>query len=184
MNLTAYVPRAVSPTQFVNFWCKHYHDPRHDIYVQNIGKPLNRQRARALICWRSRTGYTKEQRAVIEKEFLARIEVARAMPRATSAERWLEEFPRGGAMLRLFWLHIWQPRRFPLFDSHIYRASCHVLGLAHQSPSKLGEVGQIRFYIDHYLGLYQCFEGLDARKVEPALHALGLFLTRYGFPND
>lgn len=182
MRLTVYEAAIVSPTRFVNFWSEHYHDPRQCTYDQVIGQPIDEDRARELIGWRSKTGYTKEQREVIEKEFIAKVHLFKHIPRSTSPRRFLEKFPRGGAMLRLFWLHCWQPSKYPLFDSHTHRAMCHVLEVEHQELSALGEIGQIHAYLQQYLPLRRRFAAIDPHRVNRAFHALGKFLSRYEFP--
>ena len=181
MRLTVYQPVPVSQAHFVNFWSDLYHDPRQCAYEELIHQPLTPTTAKKLFCWRSKTGYTRPQHQLIEQEFTSKVYLLKKIPRNTSPEGFLMRFPRGGPMLRTFWLHLWQPDRYPLFDSHIHRGVCHVLAIEHQELSTLGEMGQLHAYLDLYLLLHQSFKNTEARKTDHAFHALGKFLSRYPF---
>ena len=109
------------PEAFVAFWAARYADPREHLYVTNIGKPLTADRVRALFVWKNGGKLSSRKRESVERNYVSRIDELSEIDRETTVAEFLDRFSNGGAIWRLFWLHCWQPRRYPIFDQHVWR---------------------------------------------------------------
>lgn len=175
MDATFVVPEwtAVSREQFVEFWDRVYEFPDTDVYEEEIGKPLTPERVRRLFLWKNGGKLPERTRASVEANFVQRIDEAKALPTATGAREFLERFDEGGAIFRIFWLHLWQPERHPMLDQHVYRAMSFIrTGGPGEIPSY--DPKKIELYVEEYRPfLTRHFDGLDPRKVDRALWAFG-----------
>jgi hypothetical protein len=76
---------------------------------------------------------------------------------------------------RIFFLHIHQPERFPIFDQHVFRAMRYIqAGNGAELPIDPNE--RIRIYTDEYLQFHEAFGVYQDRSVDKALWAFGKFL--------
>jgi hypothetical protein len=116
----------------------------------------------------------------VDHNYVAHIPRLAQLPRDTEARKFLDEFPTGGAIWRIFWLHCWQPKRFPIFDQHVHRA---MVFIEEQRLEELptGENEKVGLYIDRYLPFHRRFEG-EQRSVDKALWFYGKFLKSTRFP--
>jgi hypothetical protein len=104
--------------------------------------------------------------------FLSNLEKAKALPRDISAERFLSAFPEGGAIHRIFWLHCWRPRTFPIYDQHVHRAMVFIKTGQIEELSSFNDENKIERYLGNYLPFYETFADVD----------LDFDLTRDGVP--
>jgi hypothetical protein len=62
----------------------------------------------------------------------------------------LARFREGGVIWRIFWLHCWQPERFPIYDQHVHRAM-RFLQTGKPDEIPLREADKIRAYLSDYM---------------------------------
>ena len=85
----------------------------------------------------------------------------------------------GGAIWRIFWLHLQHPRHFPIYDQHVHRAMAFTLKwpdleIPEQNPAK------VRTYLAVYREFFARFKDCDHRQADRALWTFGRFLrTEY-----
>lgn len=182
MNNVLFVPGLVpvDPAEFVRFWDELYDYPREDLYDDNIGKPLTPERVRALFLWKNGGKLPGRTRASIESNFVQRIDEVSELHRATEPAEFLERFNEGGAIFRIYWLHLWQPDRYPMLDQHVYRAMRLIqTGQAREIPSH--DPKKIAIYLEEYLPFLNTrFGELDSRQVDRALWACGKTMKVFG----
>lgn len=91
-----------------------------------------------------------------------------------SVEHLLTHFEEGGVIWRIFWLHCFQPARFPIYDQHVHRAMTFILdGAAQEMPTRDEE--KIRAYVKEYIPFHASF-ALPHRTVDKALWTFGKFI--------
>ena len=182
MRLCIYSPLFVSKAEFVNFWAQQYDYPHEDLYSKSIGKPPTEPRVMNLFRWKNGSPLSKRKEWSIRSHFVARIREAKALPKDTDPATFLATFRHGGAIHRIFWLHCWQPKRFPIFDQHVYRAMVYIeSGRLEEIPQN--ERTKIDLYLGNYLPFYRSFSPLDDRMVDKALWVYGKFLKSTQFPD-
>lgn len=177
---------------FVDFWEFQYNyrlappdtkkpDPEL-LYTDNIGQPLTSARIHELFEWKNGSVLSAQKRRSVEQHFVAHVPKVNALPQSTNAEQFLlEEFPYGGAIWRIFWLHCWQPSRFPIYDQHVHRAMVFIeQQLLEEIPKQ--DTEKVQQYLTRYLPFHQKFQGINQRSLDKALWAYGKFIKANRFP--
>jgi hypothetical protein len=83
----------------------------------------------------------------------------------------------GGAIWRIFWLHLQHHLRFPIYDQHVHRAMAYLLNhpdSKREAPAH--NPAKIHAYLNEYRGFFARFDGHDPRQVDRALWSFGRFL--------
>jgi hypothetical protein len=176
-------PDPASPREFVEFWALRYYDSHEDLYTTNINQPPTEETLTKLFKWKiGAFRFASALERTVKPKFLERIEEARALP--PDAEKFLNTFNGGGAIFRIFWLHCWHPKRFPIYDQHVHRAMVFICNGRVEELSDFSEKEQISKYIDSYTRFFDSFrdvgipfdlesDGVPGRKVDRALMAFG-----------
>jgi len=170
-----YTLEKTSASSFVKYWSPLYKYKKELLYTGNIGRPLSQQRVHALFEWKNGSRLSASKSASIERNYIARIEDLRNLSVDTSADRFLKEFPRGGAIWRIFWMHCWQHERFPIYDQHVHRAMVFIEEQRVEEIPSL-DTTKVRAYVERYLPFHDQFRGHDLRAVDRALWYFGKFL--------
>lgn len=170
----------VGPDEFVRYWSGLYDYPNSGFYEDNVGKPLTTERIRGLFKWKNGGKLPESSRQSVEVNFVERAPELEALSGDTDPGSFLDRFAEGGAIFRIFWLHLWRPDRYPIFDQHVYRAMRLVLvGRLEEIPSY--DPRKIEAYIDEYLPFVRTgFQGLELRQVDRALWACGKIMKAHG----
>jgi len=177
MGLYTFERIAADAAKFVQFWARSYTDPD-DEYIPNIGEPLTAERLKVLFKWKIGSRFFDHHWPTIEKKFLARLNEAIALPEDVSAADALATFHEGGVVYRVFWLHCIRPKRFPIFDQHVYRAMNLIEARCHRELGDLSTKAQVDAYVNRYLPFWSSrFSGLDTREVDRALWGFGKFIN-------
>ena len=147
----------------------------------NVSKELTDSRINDWFRWKNGTPLSEAKQESVNRNFLLRRgELIGLEDR--SAEILLSKFSEGGAIWRIFWLHCWQPTRFPIYDQHVHRAMRFIqTGEPEEIPS--GDNRKIRAYLEEYLPFHASFAGLPQRAVDKALWAFGMFINENNFPH-
>ena len=179
IRLTTYRPHRASPGEFVDFWSALYEDPREDLYAKSIKRPLTPKRVGPLFIWKNGGKLSKPKQRSVEHNFIARLDELHDLPKDTPAETFLARFATGGVIWRIFWLHCWQPDRFPIYDQHVHRAMMLIEDREPDELSAKDDRRKIRLYLDRYLTFHRRFAGSDQRSVDRALWAFGKFIKAW-----
>jgi hypothetical protein len=181
MALIIYQARQASPAEFVAFWESFYRYPKDELYTTNIAQPLTPERIHSLFEWKNGSGLSAAKRKSVEKHYIARIAEVSALSQDTGAAMFLEKFPKGGAIWRIFWLHCWQPTRFPIYDQHVHRAMvCIEQGILKEIPTD--HAAKVKQYLERYIPFLQRFQGINPRSVDKALWFFGKFIKGTRLP--
>lgn len=181
MPMFIYDPRHVEPAEFVAFWSARYQYNREHLYDNNIGQELTEQRIYELFEWKNGTRLSEPKQESVHTNFVERLGELNNLPVDEAPLHFLQRFADGGAIWRIFWLHCWQPERFPIYDQHVHRAMVFIQeGVIGEIPSNGPQ--KIESYIQNYLPFYGSFAGIDYRSLDKALWAFGRFIKMNNFP--
>ncbi len=161
---------------FVQFWSQQYHDINEDLYTQNIAiRPPTSDSVRELFRWKNGGQLSERKRQSVEQHFVGRLNDLQRFDGDFEPAGFLHHFHGSGPIWRIFFLHIHQPERFPIFDQHVFRAMRYIQtdGLA-ELPFDPEE--RIRIYDKEYRGFHTGFGTHQDRAVDKALWAFGKFL--------
>lgn len=180
MMLVTYSPQRSSPQDFVVFWARQYNYKLEHLYTNNIGQALTAERVHQLFKWKNGSRLSDRKQRSVDNNFVAHIPKLTGISPETDAHVFLNEFPNGGAIWRIFWLHCWQPNRFPIYDQHVHRAMAFI---EHQRIEELPaqDEEKVQLYLKRYLAFHQNFAG-EQRSVDKALWVYGKFVKATQFP--
>jgi hypothetical protein len=176
-----YTGRTASEAEFVAFWERQYDYSLEHLYTNNIGQPHTADRVHQLFEWKNGSRLSALKRRSVEQNFVAHIQELNALPQNTDAAAFLARFALGGAIWRIFWLHCWQPNRFPIYDQHVHRAMVFI------EQQRLEEIptadaDKVQQYLQRYLPFHKRFQNLNQRSVDKSLWFYGKFVKATRFP--
>jgi hypothetical protein len=166
----------VSAKDFVRFWAKLYSGYSEDFYRENIGQPLTEGRIAGWFAWKNRTRLSAKKIKTIRR-YLSPEEHIEHDVDIDALTQFLNR--PGGAIWRIFWLHLQHPRHFPIYDQHVHRAMAFTLKWPNlEIPAR--NPAKVRTYLGVYRPFFAHFNGCNARQVDQALWSFGRFLgTEY-----
>jgi hypothetical protein len=161
---------AISPaTQvgFLEYWASKYHYPDEQKYTENIGKPLTEKSLLALFKWKNGRSISKLKTVSISTNY--------ELPfRGNPEHRYLNHDKAGGAIWNIFFLHCLDPKTWPIFDQHTFRA------MRYLQTGTIVEIGTTKKqqYVayESYRAFLKHFEYHDQRFIDKALFSFGRFL--------
>ena len=178
-ELLTYQATPAKTAPFIRFWATQYSDPREALYTQNIGPPLTGDKIRSLFVWKNGGKLSERKRSSVERNYVSRLDEALGVtedgPRA-----FLDRFPDGGAIWRIFFLHCCWPHRYPIYDMHVHRAMSFI-----ESDGTKEELGQYNdtqkteAYLSRYLPFHQSRFGSPRAEVDRALWTFGRFIREW-----
>jgi hypothetical protein len=165
----------VSPRTFVDRWEPLYEYPLEHLYSENIGKPLTSARTRLLFEWKNGGRLSRLKQESVERNYIGRLQELDSLRRDTSAAEFLERFNEGGAIWRIYFLHLWAPESYPIYDQHVHRAMSliqtgRIAEIPASDPAKISE------YLNRYLPFHATFDNVDLRRTDRALWACGKYM--------
>ena len=181
MRLPIYEISSSSPGDFVAFWSQQYSYDKEGLYTRNIGKELTRKRVEELFEWKNGSRLAAQKARSVEKNYIGRISEVNKLPLNTEAESFLRQFASGGAIWRIFWLHCWQPARFPIYDQHVHRAMSFIEAGEREEISRR-DASKVDSYLLRYLPFHSKFSDVDSRTLDRALWVFGKFIKNTRFP--
>jgi hypothetical protein len=165
----------VPAKEFVERWEPLYNDPLEDLYSDHVGRPLTPESVRLLFEWKNGGKLSRFKQASVEVNYVGRLDELRTLPHDTPATEFLKRFDNGGAIWRIYFLHIWAPHRYPIYDQHVHRAMALIeTGRSTEIPR--GDGAKIAAYLDRFVPFYSTFHGLEPRRVDKALWACGKYM--------
>jgi hypothetical protein len=160
---------------FVSFWSQLYRDPRERHYSDNIGQPLTPERVRSLYLWKNGGKLSERKCESVERNVIGRLRELERIEDDRPPLDFLLRFAEGGPIWRVFLLHIWQPRKYPIYDQHVYRAMRFITcSRIEKIPPKCESVAKT--YVSDYIPFFNRFPQTRDRGVDKALFAFGKFL--------
>jgi hypothetical protein len=163
---------------FIRQWSEWYFYPREDLYATNVGRASTPEAIRALFLWKNGRRLSAAKQASVERNYVARRKELLKLDDDTSAADFLRVFREGGAVWRIFWLHCWNPQRFPIYDQHVHRAMEFIVAhRCREIPPSSPKI--IESYIDRYLPFWSSLPTVSNRGADKALWVFGRFLKQF-----
>jgi hypothetical protein len=183
VQLIIYEPVKADLKAFIEFWEARYTGYDDDFYHANVGHELTEARILELFEWKNGTRLSGSKRNSVTRNFVERRSELDQISRDETASALLARFSEGGVIFRIFWLHCWQPARFPIYDQHVHRAMRFIeTGVREEIPDK--EPDKIQAYIEQYIPFHARFDSMPHRAVDKALWAFGKFVGENNFPHE
>lgn len=157
---------------FVDFWDTLYLGYDEDFYRENISQPLTPDRIQRWFKWKNGSTLSAKKAKTILR-YLAPEEQVTADTATDQIVAFLNR--EGGAIWRIFWLHLQHPARFPIYDQHVHRAMAFIQG-SDNSEIPSYDPTKVRTYLGSYVEFFNSFALIDRRRVDRALWAFGKFL--------
>ena len=167
-----------SPQAFVACWerCYSFDKERGDFYQTNRDLPLTDEQIMNWFVWKNGGPLAAKKKQTVRRNF-----TAKGVSATPPSEDELSAFLNGpgGAVWRIFWLHLQHPR-FPIYDQHVHRAMAFLkTGKCHEIPGH--NPTKIETYLESYRQFFARFAGIPPRRVDRALWSFGRFLkSSYG----
>jgi len=184
MRLIIYKAVKADQKEFVEFWSSQYDYVKEFLYEKNIRQKMTEQSILNLYEWKNGRPLFAHQKTSVRENFIKHIDDLKTLQSDISANNFLILFPHGGPIWRIFWLHCWQPDRFPIYDQHVHRAMAFIQnGVIEEIPRT--EIGKIESYCNRYLPFHEKFATIEGRAVDKALWVFGKFIKiNPKFPTD
>ena len=175
ISMTFKIPQlsATSKEKFIEFWAKRYSYSLEGLYEENIGLPLTKDRVMNLYRWKNGTNLSDDKLDLVERVYIIELN---HLPNIESIEQGREYIQKlnGGQIWDLFWLHCLNPKLFPIFDQHTYRAMADIEGLS-VSEIPYSRDKKIDVYFSQYIPFVGKI-GVELRLLDKALFAYGKIL--------
>jgi hypothetical protein len=185
----------VTPKDFVRFWQKLYSGYDEKFYQEHIGQPLTEDLIEKWFEWKNGKSLSALKKKTIRR-YLRPEERISHDANADTLAAFLNL--KGGAIWRIFWLHLQHPLHFPIYDQHVHRAMAFMLkwpepnfAIPAHNPTKVRNyLEDFRPFFEVFRPFYDRFDDYDRRQVDRALWSFGRFLkSKYGHtitspPND
>jgi hypothetical protein len=165
----------VPAKEFVERWEPLYDYPLENLYADHVGRPLTPESVRLLFEWKNGGKLSRLKQASVEVNYVGRLDELWALPHDTPAAEFLNRFDHGGAIWRIYFLHIWAPCRYPIYDQHVHRAM-ELIETGRSAEIPRGDGAKIATYLDRFVPFYSTFDGLEPRRVDKALWACGKYM--------
>ncbi len=135
-----------------------------------------------LFKWKINSRFFEHHLPKLRETFFNRIDEACNLPIDVTPNNFLQRFPLGGAIYRIFWMHCWFPQRFPIFDQHVYRAMMFIQKGKRLELENLSDSERVASYIRNYIAFHSLFSDSEPRNVDRALWAFGKFIKGSNLP--
>jgi hypothetical protein len=167
-----------SRTEFVQFWERLYFGYNEDFYKDNIGQPLTQDLIEEWFKWKNGSPLSAQKAKTIRRYFSPDHERVEHDAASDTLTTFLNK--PGGAVWRIFWLHLQHPREFPIYDQHVHRAMAFMLDW-HDAKREIptSNSKKIQIYLKEYRPFFCSFNECERRKVDRALWSFGRFLKYY-----
>ena len=181
MTLITYIQNESEPADFVDFWAAQYSYADEHLYGDNIGQEMTEDRILELFKWKNGSNLSARKRDSVMRNYVENIERVNGFSEKIDPRCFLEqEFPDGGAIWRIFWLHCCRPDEFPIYDQHVHRAMVFIQTREIEEITSWPDPMKVSAYLDQYLRFHnQTFKGLDQRRADKALWAYGRFVKNF-----
>jgi hypothetical protein len=188
-----YTRTPASHQEFIEFWAMRYYDANEHLYTQNIRGPHTDNSLRDLFYWKEGPQYFEGKWQGMYDNFVSKRAQAAGLPPDISAKDFLNLFPVGGRIYRIFWLHCWYPNRFPIYDQHVHRAMTFIQEGRAEELEKYSDAKAIDSYVSRYIPFHEPYamcnlpfdpnkDGIPSRNADRALFTFGKSLRTSSMP--
>ncbi len=157
-----------------------YRNGIENLYLNNIRKPLTKKSRDELFQWKNGVKLSKDKRNSVENNYPLSFT-------GSIEDRYFDENQDGGAIWNIFYAHILQPDKYPIFDQHTYRAMIYLQNLIPLNFDDFEELEKkskreiYRIYQKDYIPFYSGIQYINPadqhnRHKDQALFAFGKFL--------
>ena len=167
MNISFQI-QSKDKAEFLQHWASKYRDPNEKKYLSNIDKSLTNESLQELFEWKNGSIIsTTKLRSITENYPLSF--------KGDPAERYLNHKKPGGAIWNIFFLHCLNPKKWPIFDQHSYRAMRY---LKTSNITEIGNTNRLKYvaYQCEYIPFFKEFSSSNSRQIDMALFSFGQFL--------
>lgn len=175
MHLSFHIT-ATSLASFLLHWSSKYSYSAEYKYINNIGKPLTEESLQELFEWKNGTGSV-----IADRKAKSISENYPLTFNGDKRERYLNHQLSGGAIWNIFFLHCLDPKMWPIFDQHTFRAMHYI------QTGRIMEIGnndkqKYEVYESKYIPFVANLRAVvdDQRLIDKALFAFGQFLKLAG----
>jgi hypothetical protein len=157
---------------FIRYWSNFYDYPDNWKYEQNIGRALTPQSVQLLYEWKNGGKMSEAKSRSVSENYPT-------CPPEFPEKRYLSADDSGGAIWNIFYLHLTDREKWPIFDQHAYRSMKFIqCGKIQQIPSNKRRIYEI--YQREYIPFFNSLVEDDKRIVDKALFSCGRFLKIAG----
>ena len=175
--------------EFVDYWKEKYRYGNETDYKCHIDKDLTKdyESLEKLFVWKN--GHKKlsesQQKSIDEKKNWLKSERDKNCKKKQIIEKAEKEYlnrKEGGAIWNIFFLHCLNPKEWPIYDQHTYRAMMYMYIEKGKIPEdEKNNRKKYENYIDNYIPFFkrivkECDKECEPREVDKALFAFGQFL--------
>ena len=155
------------------------------MYDETIKKEnLTADDIQKLYQWKNGMPLSKPKQISLEKNIIKKLYRINQLKKEKQIDhkKILEEFPKGGAVWRIFLLHIINPKYFPIYDQNIHRAFCFMQEQPYQkiSEKSIADKKKIEFYSNEYFPFIESIKDIEIRELDKAFFAFGKFIKSKG----
>ena len=157
-----------SQIDFLQHWASKYHDPNEMKYLPNVGKKLSSESLHQLFEWKNGSGISRRKLHSIAANYPLVFE-------GDPANRYLNHNNPGGAIWNIFYLHCLDPKKWPIFDQHTFRAMHY---LRNGQIREIGSTNKLKYFMYQfeYIPFLKEFSEPSQRRIDMALFTFGKFL--------
>ncbi len=170
--------------EFIDHWSGKYHYAHEHKYDTNIAKDLTQDKDALMKMFKWKNGRKlspAKRKGVREKiEWLETVQSRERSRICEAAEsKYLHE-KSGGAIWNIFFLHCLDPKKWPIYDQHAYRAMIY-LEAGRVCENERNDSEKYRNYTEKYIPFLKQpeFLNFELRKADKALFTFGKFLKTY-----
>lgn len=155
---------------FVAHWSSKYSYEAEHKYISNIGKPLTEKSRIELFEWKNGSRISEKKTKSILQNYPLVFE-------GNHKERYLNHRKSGGAIWNIFYLHCLEPKTWPIFDQHVFRAMRYIQT---QEITEIGITNKQKYenYETEYIPFIRSLGINDHRVLDKALFSFGQFLKK------
>jgi hypothetical protein len=168
-----------TPEKFVDFWYSIYKYDSEYLYLDNILKEnFSPDDLRDLFIWKNGMRLSRFKNITLERKILHKLQKINQLKQSFSLEGYKYIFSDLPTIWKIFLLHCIQPRNYPIFDRHVFRAMQYLQSgiMVEISEAKKQKLDQ---YCNLYLSFFNNFvqeSNRDNVKVDRALWRFGKYL--------
>jgi hypothetical protein len=165
---------------FVDFWSKYYIiSPKDNLYTDRINKSkFTKIDIEKLFEWKNgmKINGHKQKEISIEK-ITSRLNQINKLKADFDIMYFNRYFSNIAAIWQIFLLHIIKPKKFPIFDQHVYRAHTFLLDKKIIEIPNI-QLSKLKYYHNNYLPFFDKIKSeiTNLRQIDLALWTFGKFL--------
>jgi hypothetical protein len=168
----------VALNEFVSFWDQLYTGYDEEAYqrLKKTDHPLTSDLIKQWFEWKNGTPLSAKK-----MQSISRYSSSDERINQNADEASLTEFlcRTGGAIWRIFWLHIQHPETFPIYDRHVHRAMAFMVGPPTPEEIPTANPAKVESYLKTYRPFFERFAEVifTSRQVDRALMSFGQYLN-------